>query len=140
MLLQKRDLGYEKVQGVQRRENDVTKLPMRAEGVARNCRDLLKRAEEFQSEEAHFAGRLLPQDLGHDRWSLARNKAGGGRPRGGDRQMHGLIRPENVGGGNAGALGADIESLGEFDELSARHIGSSKEDGNLQADAWRASS
>jgi len=53
--------------------------------------------------------------------------------------MNGLIGLENVRRGDAGPSGADIESFGELDELRARDIDSSKEDGNLQPKAGRAS-
>jgi len=53
--------------------------------------------------------------------------------------MNSLIGPEDVRRGNAGAGGADIESLRELDELRAGDIGSSHENGHLQADARRTS-
>jgi hypothetical protein len=36
--------------------NDVTKSPGVEEHEARDCQDLLKRAEEFQGKKAHFPG------------------------------------------------------------------------------------
>ena len=51
--------------------------------------------------------------------------------------MNSLVGPKNVRRRNAGTGGANIESLGEFDELRAGDIGSSHEDGHLQADALR---
>jgi len=52
--------------------------------------------------------------------------------------MNRLIGPENMGRGNTSAGGADIEGLGEFNELCAGHVCSPQEDRHLQADAWRA--
>ena len=100
---------------------------------------LLKRAEEFQAKEAHFSSGFLAQDLSYDWWGFARNQTGGGGRRGGDGQMNCLVWPENMRGGNTSPNGADIEGLGEFDELDARDIGSPKEHRHLQANAWRAS-
>jgi hypothetical protein len=107
--------------------------------VVRNCQDLLQGTDEFQAKEAHFASRLLAQDLSHDGWRPTGNKAGSGSPRGGDRQMNCLIWPQDVNRGNAGARGANIKRLGEFDELNSRYIGSPQEDWYLQANARRAS-
>jgi len=45
--------------------------------------------------------------------------------------MDGLIGTKNIAGGNAGASGADIEGLGELDELGAGHIRPPQEDGHL---------
>jgi len=45
--------------------------------------------------------------------------------------MDSLIRPKNIRGGNAGASGADIEGLGELNELGAGHIPPPQEDGHL---------
>jgi len=53
--------------------------------------------------------------------------------------MDSLFRPQDVGGGDAGASGTDIKGLGEFDELGSGDICGPEEDGYLQADAWRAS-
>jgi hypothetical protein len=51
-----------------------------------------------------------------------------------------LIRAENVGRGDTGTGGADIESLGEFNELGTGRVGAADEDGNLELDARRATS
>jgi hypothetical protein len=37
-------------------EADVTELPMPDESREKNCRNLLKRAKEFQAKKAHFSG------------------------------------------------------------------------------------
>ena len=104
-----------------------------------NFLDLLQRTDEFQTEEAHFARGFLTQDFRYNGGSLTRNHAGSGRARGGDRQMDGLIRPQDVCRSDASSSGADIKGLGEFDELCARYICSSQEDRYLQANPGRAS-
>ena len=109
-------------------------------GTARNCQGLLERTKEFQAKEAHLARRVLSQDLRYDRRSFARNKTGRGGRWGGNGQVNSLVGPKNVRRGNAGAGGADIEGLGQLDELGTRDIGSSEKNGHLQADAWRTSS
>jgi hypothetical protein len=96
ILLQKRGIGYEKEMGARIGQSYVTKIPRPKDGVARNCRDLLKRTEEFQAEQPHLACRLLPQDLRYNGRSLAGDKAGRSGRWGGDGQMNGLIRLEDV--------------------------------------------
>jgi len=51
-----------------------------------------------------------------------------------------LIGAENVGRGDTSTSGADIEGLGEFDELGTGRVGTADEDGNLELDARRATS
>jgi len=117
---------------------NVTKSPGNGQLRSGKYLDLVKRPEEFQSKETHFPSRLLTQNLGHDGGRLARDQAGGSRRGGGNGEMNRLIRPENVRGGNTSAGGADIEGLGELNELSAGDICPPQEDRHLQADAWRA--
>jgi len=54
IVLQKRDMGYEKVQRYEKGECYVQNYPGKEKEEARNCRDLLKRAKELQAEETHF--------------------------------------------------------------------------------------
>ena len=53
--------------------------------------------------------------------------------------MHNLIGADDMRRRNTGPSGADIEGLGELDELGAGHIPPPQEDGHLQADPRRAS-
>jgi len=53
--------------------------------------------------------------------------------------MDQLIGPEDVRRGDTGAIGADIEGLGELDELGAGGVGAADEDGYLQTETWRPS-
>lgn len=53
--------------------------------------------------------------------------------------MDELIRPEHVGRGNTGAMGADIEGFGELDEFGTGGVGAADEDRHLQTEAWGAS-
>src|ERR1700722_10703218 len=39
-------------------------------------------------------------------------------------------------GSDAGACGADIESLGELDKINAQSVGAPQEYGNLNANTW----
>jgi len=52
--------------------------------------------------------------------------------------MNNLIGPDDMRRRNTGPGGADIEGLGEFDELGARDVSATNENGNLQTNAGRA--
>jgi hypothetical protein len=52
--------------------------------------------EKLESKEAQLTGRFLAENPGNDGGSLARNKAGRGGSRRGDRQMDGLIWPKDM--------------------------------------------
>jgi hypothetical protein len=93
--------------------------------------DLLKRAKEFQSEQAHLSHLFLPQDPCGNRWSFTGDQARRGRGRGRDGQVHELIGPKNVRRGDASAIGTDIKGLGQFDEFCSRGVGSAYEDRHL---------
>ena len=93
--------------------------------------DLLKRAKEFQSEQAHLSHLFLPQDPCGNRWGFTGDQARRGRGRGRDGQVHELIGPKNVRRGDASAIGTDIKGLGQFDEFCSRGVGSAYEDRHL---------
>src|SRR5580704_19658553 len=98
--------------------------------------DLLKRAKEFQSEQAHLSHLFLPQDPGGNRRGFTGNQARRGRGGGRDGQVNELIGPKNVSRGDAGAISADIKGLGQFDEFCSGGVGPAYEDRHLQTEAW----
>lgn len=51
--------------------------------------------------------------------------------------MNHLTRPEKVGGGDAGPRGADIQRLGEFNELCPGGVDCPQEHGHLETDSGR---
>jgi hypothetical protein len=95
-------------------------------------RNLLKWPEKFQPEQAQVSGRFLAEDPSGDRGRFVGHQARGGRGGCRNREIHDLVRPENVGGSNTGAGGTDVQGLGEFDELDTGSIGAAQEYGDLQ--------
>jgi hypothetical protein len=49
--------------------------------------------------------------------------------------VNNLTWPEKVGGGDAGSRGADIQRLGEFNELRPGGVDCPQEHGHLETDA-----
>lgn len=73
---------------------------------------LLQGAQKLKAKEAKLAGDVLAEDPGGDGGSLGGDGAGGGRGRGGDGEVDHLIRPEDVGRGNTGTCGTNVECFG----------------------------
>lgn len=89
-------------------------------------------AEKRQPEKAHITGQVLAENLSRNRGSLARHEAGRGGGGSGNRKINDLIRAKEVGGRDASPRSADVQGLGEFDELGARRVRSPHKNGNLQ--------
>ena len=99
---------------------------------------LLQRAQKLQPKKAKVAGSVLAKDAGCDRRSLRGDGARGSRGRSRNGEVNDLIWSKDVGRGNTGARGANVERLGQFDELGARGVRASHENGNLELDPRRA--
>jgi hypothetical protein len=113
----------------------VTSTPESKEAVRQSGNTLLKWLEEFQSKETHFANAILSEDFGGNGRGLAgdhsRGSGGGGR----NGEMDDLIRAQNVGGGDAGTCGADVQGFCELDKFSPGSICRAQEDRHLQTNA-----
>lgn len=96
---------------------------------------LLKWLEEFQSKDSHISHGTLAEDFGSEGGRLVGHNPRVGRGGSGNGEMHNLVGPENVGGYNARAGSADIESFRQLDKFGPRGVGGAQENGHLQANA-----
>ena len=90
---------------------------------------------ELQPEKAEIAGRLLAKHASRNGGSLVGNQTGRRRRRGRNRQLNNLFCLKDMRGSNAGTCGADIEGLGQFNEVRAQCICATEENWDLNTDA-----
>jgi len=97
-----------------------------------NGRNLLKWPEKFQSEQPHIAGNILAQHLGRDRRGLVRHQAGRNWGRRRNCKVHDLVGAQDMRRSDACPCRANVQGLGQFDELDTRTIRATQEYGYLQ--------
>jgi hypothetical protein len=104
---------------------------------ARKSINLLKWPEEFQPKEAHIAHNVLAEYFRRNGRGFIGHQAGGSRGGSGNGQVDKLVRPEDVGGGDTGTVGANIERLGQLNEFGPRSVRTPQEDRYLESDPGR---
>lgn len=98
---------------------------------------LVQGAEKYESKKAHFTGRVLAKNPSRNGRSFTWQKAGRGGQRHREGEEDDLIRAQDVGRSDIGTGGADIQGLGEIDELGSGGVCPTDKNRNLQANARR---
>lgn len=92
---------------------------------------LLKRAQEFQSEDSEVPQDILTPHLGRNRRRFARHQAGRCWSRGRYGELDHLVHAKGMGGSNGGPASANIQRFCQLNKLDAGHVRSPQEDGDL---------
>jgi hypothetical protein len=100
--------------------------------------NLLKRPNEFQSKQAGVANDLLAQHFGRNRRRFIWYQAGRGRRRRRHGELNKLVYAQRVSRRDTSTKRADIQRLGELNELNSRRIRSPQENWHLQPDPRRS--